>query len=575
MKAKTISGHYGCTFSLAHNNRDFIPNNVDPNRIQWNYNVVVAGGPVFTDSRVPLSVSDYWSRYRALSEIYFSDRAVAYTLSLEKYREQLRLIRQFNNSQLALCDTFLGSMLYLLLLPLELGINIYLQTECLNAMDEWELFKANQRLRDHRFDVQRSSFRDALRNYDLSNGTQYLGFIDESVKQIASIAQDHANMATVVTRPESPVRRFASAEDIFGKLYEPSFRAFQSRQRPCRRFEGTYLEYILENQQKEAVKKFLSKNERNRKVTGAFELVIGIGDMDNTGYLKAPSDALKSERLLKDYSDYLVTHCKNVCFITTKELDDPNWRPPFRNGLIILNLNVHCDEATPGIHLTCIPYSRDCKRGPNVQASLSRAMAGMGYPSSWKYVLDENGKRIPKKSKTGETLLNKDGSIRYQQEPDGKGILDWIEEQKQWLQRQMLQRYGWEREVKGSHPRGNLSTPDYKVARAEERKQEILRQTTAILSDFEVRVDDLTQRLDSSVDRVWNANTDWEIISKYLQVCSDEEYSALIKKARDSLDCLANNEQTKVHQSLDNMINNAKSISKEQIPLEDRSGFER
>ena len=81
--------------------------------------------------------------------------------------------------------------------------------------------------------------------------------------------------------------------------------------------------------------------------------------------------------------------------MTTQELTNPNWQPPFRHGLIILNLTMHADEATPGIHLTCIPYSRDCKRGPAVQASLGRALTGMGYPSTWKDVLDENGERVP------------------------------------------------------------------------------------------------------------------------------------------------------------------------------------
>lgn len=106
-------------------------------------------------------------------------------------------------------------------------------------------------------------------------------------------------------------------------------------------------------------------------------------------------------------------------------------------------LFIHCDEATPGIHLTCIPYSRGCKRGPEVQAALGRAMTGMGYPSTWTDVLDENGERVPKRDKSGEVIHNADGTARYKQEPDRQGIIDWIEDQKRWIQNEMEWRYGW------------------------------------------------------------------------------------------------------------------------------------
>lgn len=184
------------------------------------------------------------------------------------------------------------------------------------------------------------------------------------------------------------------------------------------------------------LKKKQNRNTKNRKTAEAVEFVIGIGDMDNTGYADAFQDAKKSETLLKDYCDHLVQQ-RNMCFVTTKELENPNWQPPFKHGLIILNLTVHCDEATPGIHLTCIPYSRDCKRGPAVQVALGRAMAGMGYPSTWRDVLDENGERIPKRTKDGKKIFNQDGTVRYRQEPDKQGVIDWIEEQKKWLQDEM------------------------------------------------------------------------------------------------------------------------------------------
>lgn len=145
--------------------------------------------------------------------------------------------------------------------------------------------------------------------------------------------------------------------------------------------------------------------------------------------------------------------------VTTKELDDPEWKPPFRCGLIAVNLVTHCDEATPGVHFTFIPYARNCKWGPEAQVVLGKALAGMGYPSEWVEVLDEQGDKILKLDRSGNVIHERDGSIRYKKQPQGQGLIDWIEDQKQWLADKMLCCYGWEREYEGSQPWGNLSTP--------------------------------------------------------------------------------------------------------------------
>ena len=135
---------------------------------------------------------------------------------------------------------------------------------------------------------------------------------------------------------------------------------------------------------------------KSRKTAEAIEVVFTIGDTYNTGYADSFVDAKHAEEILGDFCDHLLTQ-SNLCTVATKELNDPNWQPPFKNGLIVLNLTVHADEATPGIHLTCIPYSRDCRRGPSVQASMGRAFTGMGYPSTWKDSLDEKGERTQSK----------------------------------------------------------------------------------------------------------------------------------------------------------------------------------
>lgn len=113
----------------------------------------------------------------------------------------------------------------------------------------------------------------------------------------------------------------------------------------------------------------------------------------------------------------------------------------------------------------------------------------MGYPSTWKDILDEHGDRVPKRDKLGNIIHNADGTVRYKQESDGQGIIDWIEDQKKWIQNEMEHRYGWQREYKGSHPRGNLLTPDYQVVRAKERQEEFERQMKSTFASFVFRVD--------------------------------------------------------------------------------------
>ena len=508
------------------------------------------------DLEDPRFIPDFWERYREISEIYWSDRALAKQLEYERFQRELQWIRKHRMQWWRECHGLCGMFLTLLLLPLIIADEVYWDQQYAEAVAYLEDFKWEQALRDENFKTLKSSLRDALRNYDIQEGTKLLHCMDELVTQMAAYAADVVNASEKYKIPPVKGPRFATIEQVYAKLYEPAFREFQSKQRPCRRFEGTYLEYIRKGQYAEITKKNLNRNSRNRKMAEAFEIVFGIGDKDNTGYEKAFVDAKQSETLLKDFCDHLLEQ-KNICFVTTKELGRPDWRPPFNNGLIVVNLNVHCDEATPGVHMTCIPYTRNCKRGPTVQPALGRVLSGMGYPSTWKNALDENGNPIPKRNRNGEIVYNKDGSIRYKQEPDGKGILDFIEEQKQWIQAEMRERFGWEREYKGAHPRGNLSTPDYKVAKAEERKQMIEHQIDMLIAKAVEEIEKQIDRLDESVEKVWRDASDWEMIAKYLNTCTDEEYEMMLKRATSHLDRLPVVEREKAKQTLSQMIQQA------------------
>lgn len=496
-KLKTISGHYDTAYNIDHNNRIFIPKNVDERRIPWNYNCVAAGQDAYFDPTNPRHISEFWSRYKELNSIYWSDRTIAQTLAYERYQEHLQYMRRFTHTLYPIPYNPIEALITLLILPILIPCGIYLHHQHQKAKSEWEQLRTEQWIRDMTYKAARSSLRNALNTHDLNNGTKYLHIMDTTVEALGGIAQTHSS--TIPLESNCP-SRFAILEEIYDRLYEPAFQAFQAKQRPCRRYPGTYLEQIREGQHKVAKTKQQSKNTRSRKTSEAIEIVFTIGDKDNTGYVKSFADAKRSEEILVDYCDHLLTQ-PNLCTVTTKELNNPNWQPPFKNGLIILNLTVHSDEATPGIHLTCIPYSRDCMRGPAVQASMCRALAGMGYPSTWKDSLDENGKRIPKKNRNGNIIYNRDGSIRYQQEPDKQGIVDWIDEQKQWIQQEMKKRYDWDREYKGAHPRGNLSTPDYQAARAKERQEEYLHLLNESLTKYDERIYELTLKLDDAVEQ--------------------------------------------------------------------------
>ncbi len=549
MKLKTISGHYGQSYNLTHNNRIFIPNNVDINRVAGNYYCIAAGQAAEIDPEQPRDLREFWTRYRELADIYWSDRSIQQTLAYEKYREQQKYMRRYYRAFYDIPWNPISAMIVLLMLPLLIPCGLYLHRQQALARDELEAMQQDQMIADLAFKASRVSLRRALYEQDLSAGTRYLRTMDSVVREMSQYANDYLNWAAESDITKVQEYRYATLEEIYKKLYEPSFQEFQQRQRPCRRYSGTYLEQIREQKAQENQKKQQTKNAKSRTTSEAIEIVFTIGDMDNTGYVNAAKDAQMSEILLKDYCDYLRKQ-HNICFITTKELNNPDWQPPFKNGLIILNLTVHADEATPGIHLTCIPYSRDCKRGPSVQASMGKAFAGMGYPSTWKDVLDENGEKIPKKNRQGDITYNKDGSIRYKQEPDGQGIIDWIEDQKRWIQKEMANRYDWEREYKGRHPRGNLSTPDYQAARAKERQVACEQLLIASMENYDRHVYDLSVRLDDHAGTFLGQSENQNLILKCLELCSDEEYGQVVERAYQYLDQLAVREQEHARRAL-------------------------
>ena len=543
MKQKTISGHYDTVYSLDHNNRVFIPKNVEASRVNRNYRCVAVGDEVYLNLANPQKVREFWERYRELSDLYWENSSLEKALEYERYRENMRYLWRCKEMLDFYPRNEVESFFYLLLLPLILLGELAVDLKEMQIKEEYDLFNEEKKMEYAAFKREKMSAREMLYHHDVSMGTSYLKNMDGIVRETARRAGNCLVASSPVSFETEVTSQFATLEQIYEKVYEPSFRSFQNKQRPCRRYDGTCLEYIREGQHKDTLKRQQSKNVRSRKTAEAIEIVFGIGDMDNTGYAAALDDAEKSEVLLKDFCDHLLRQ-RNVCVVTSKELQTPDWQPPFKNGLIVLNLVVHCDEATPGIHLTCIPYSRGCKRGPEVQAALGRAMTGMGYPSTWKDCVDDHGEKIPKRDRNGNVICNKDGTIRFKQEPDKQGIIDWIEDQKKWIQNEMDKRYGWKREYKGSHSRGNLPTPDYRVARAKERLAQVQMSMVEMTQEYAKEVHHISEELNAQVATLLRNESDYNMIVRYLELCTDDEYEKIIRRTnRFFIDLVAEKEK--------------------------------
>lgn len=183
--------------------------------------------------------------------------------------------------------------------------------------------------------------------------------------------------------------------------------------------------------------------------------------MEDTGFDYAYNDAIKAEQLLNEEFVEYILHLPYVCMITRNELNDPNWEPPFEQGLIIYNMCYHGDESTPHIHMPYIPYVRNQTKGQSIQNAFTKAFAGMGYTTQMQQAVDKEGNLV--------WQTDKDGNTVPQMKRTTFGAVEWTEEIKEVLHNMMKSKYGWDRLYKGSNPRGNLLLSDYRREKAAER----------------------------------------------------------------------------------------------------------
>lgn len=252
-------------------------------------------------------------------------------------------------------------------------------------------------------------------------------------------------------------------EQVYDKLFAASYQEWREKEIKKgrgKRFPETYYEKIKQDKQKHLT----------------YEIIWQIGDMWDTGFNLNLEDADKAQALLDDFAIYLL-ELPEVCVVTQKELDDPNWKPPFEAGLIVHHMVYHGDENSPHIHMTYIPYTTNSSKGAPIQNAFAQTFKDLGFPTTMKQAVTETGDLIWQK--------DEDGKLKPQMKRDRYGGADWVETQKAVLQDMMLREFGWERFYKGSNPRGNLLLSDYRrekaaeMAKEEERKLDDIKDKVA------------------------------------------------------------------------------------------------
>jgi len=147
------------------------------------------------------------------------------------------------------------------------------------------------------------------------------------------------------------------------------------------------------------------------------------------------------------------------------------------------------------------------------------------------------------------------------QTPKHQGIIDWIEEQKIWINKEMRKRYGWVREYKGSNPRGNLCTYDYKVAKAQERLSSIEAEMSTAIRNYIEHATRLTNQVTASLSDVLDESA-VDTIMGYLATCPQERFDIIFEEACAYFNLAHDESRKKLKASLMDQIASAKSRTK-------------
>lgn len=269
-------------------------------------------------------------------------------------------------------------------------------------------------------------------------------------------------------------------EQAYEKLFQESYEKWLEKER-------------RKSRAKNAPPTYYEKIEQDKKKHLSYEVIWQIGDMDDTGYETNPEDAKIAEQILKEFAVHLMLDLPNVTSMSQSKIEDPDWKPPFDAGIIITNFALNGDESTPHLHMTFVPYSDNCSRGQQTQNALSQTFSRMGYKTTMKHAVDKNDELVWQNTPDGK---------KPQMVRDAFGVIEWIEEQKEWLAEQIEKRMNCERLFKGKNERGDLKLADYRRERAAEKALEAeleLQRTQQVLEVAKVQTAEELEKLDNQI----------------------------------------------------------------------------
>lgn len=269
-------------------------------------------------------------------------------------------------------------------------------------------------------------------------------------------------------------------EQAYEKLFQESYEKWLEKER-------------RKSRAKNAPPTYYEKIEQDKKKHLSYEVIWQIGDMDDTGYDTKPEDAKIAADILCEFATRLMFDLPNVTFMSKNKIEDPDWKPPFDAGIIITNFALNGDESTPHLHMTFVPYSDNCSRGQQTQNALSQTFARMGYKTTMKHAVDKDNELVWQNTPEGK---------KPQMVRDAFGVIEWIEEQKEWIAEQIEKRMNCERLFKGKNERGDLPLSDYRRERAAEKALEAeleLQRTQQVLEMTKVQTAEELEKLDNQI----------------------------------------------------------------------------
>ena len=373
-------------------------------------------------------------------------------------------------------------------------------------------------------------------------------------------------------------------------------------------FQSSYEEWLRKEQakgrQKHAPKKYIDKVRQAKDgKREQYEIIWQIGDRNNTGWNSDKQDFERARLLLHDFANHL-KELPNVAVVSPELLAD-GWQPPFDNGLVITNMALHGDENTPQIHMDFIPYTRTKTRGQGIQNAYAAAFEGMGYPVLEEQAVDElTGELLFKRDKNGELLTDKNGNPVPVMKKVAFGSIDWIEEQKGWIEEQMRRRYSWEREYKGRNPFGDVVLSEFavednkrilaeqkqEIAQVKEKGKQLIEKLVPLskietLMEYNAEVksldatiqeieEDTTQFLSEERQKGTDSNTLQrllEVLQRTIHRCSSELYERIRQlKLFETLHTMIQSHADRLRSRLENVIETAqKKSEKPQVPGQD------